>query len=70
MSVCHNVLCESRTPIRTAAQLLGLMISSFPGVMYGPLHYRRLNMEKTRALGHFRDFDGTMEISFLAHEDI
>ena len=38
-----------RPTIRLVAQLLGLMTSSFPGVMYGPLHYRRLDMEKNQS---------------------
>lgn len=70
VNACQNVLSESTPSVRTVAQLLGLMISSFPGVMYGPLHYRRLDMDKTRALGHSRDFERTMEISSLALEDI
>ena len=70
VNACQNVLSESTPSVRTVAQLLGLMISSFLGVMYGPLHYRRLDMDKTRALGHSRDFERTMEISSLALEDI
>ena len=42
---------EATTPlIRDVAWLLGIMTSSFPGVMYGALHYRALEMEKTCAL--------------------
>ena len=42
---------EATTPlIRDVARLSGLMTSSFPGVMYGALHYRALEMEKTCAL--------------------
>lgn len=70
VNACQHVLSESTSSVRTVAQHLGLMISSFPGVMYGPLHYRRLDMDKTRALGHSRDFERTMEISSLALKDI
>ena len=34
VNACQNILCESRPSVRTVAQLLGLMISSFSGVMY------------------------------------
>ena len=69
-SACQKVIQMPSPTIRTVAQLLGLMTSSFPGVMYGPLYYRRLDMEKTRALSQSRDFDSTMEISSLALQDI
>ena len=69
-SACQKVIQMPGPTVRTVAQLLGLMTSSFPGVMYGPLYYRRLDMEKTRALSQSRDFDSTMEISSLALQDI
>ena len=37
-----SCLLSCETPsIREVAQVLGLIISSFPGVMYGPLHFRK-----------------------------
>ena len=36
--------------LREVAPVLGLMTSSFPGVMYGPLHYRTNEMENFLAL--------------------
>ena len=42
---------EATTPLnRDVARLLGLMTSSFPGVMYGALHYRALEIEKNLCL--------------------
>ena len=39
------------------SSLLNLMTASFPAVMYGPLHFRLIDMDKTTALqyalGHF-----------------
>ena len=50
-SLCEHVLkTKKRIQIRTIAKLLGKMTSSFPGVKYGPLHYRCLDMDKTAAL--------------------
>ena len=63
---------EATTPlIRDMAQLLGLMTSSFPGIMYGALHYRVLEMEKTCALKQTkRNFDRSMTLSSEAKSDI
>ena len=59
------------TLIRDVARLLGLMTSSFPGVMYGALHYRVLEMEKTCALKqNKRNFDRSMTLSSEAKSDI
>ena len=44
-------LLNCRNPtIREVAKVLGLIVSSFPGVAYGPLHYRYLEQDKTAAL--------------------
>ena len=63
---------EATTPlIRDMAQLLGLMTSSFPGIMYGALHYRVLEMEKTCALKQTkRNFYRSMTLSSEAKSDI
>ena len=63
---------EATTPlIRDMAQLLGLMTSSFPGIMCGALHYRVLEMEKTCALKQTkRNFDRSMTLSSEAKSDI
>lgn len=44
--------------------MLGKMVSSFPGVMYGALHYRHIEYDKTRALRNNRwNFDRRMSLS-------
>ena len=44
---CHVVL-EHRSPtIRLVAELIGIIVSSFTGVEYGPLHYRALEFKKS-----------------------
>ena len=59
------------TLIRDVARLLGLMTSYFPGVMYGALHYRALEMEKTCALKQNKgNFDRLMTLSSEAKSDI
>ena len=63
---------EAATPhIRDVARLLGLMTSSFPGVMYGALHYRALEMGKTCALKQNKgNFDRPMTLSSEVKSDI
>ena len=63
---------EATTPhIRDVARLLGLMTSSFPGVMYGALYYRALQMEKTCALKKKKgNFDRPMTLSSEAKSHI
>ena len=67
---CQEIIIMPKPSIRTIAKLLGLMTSSFPGVRYGPLYYRRIDMEKTRALAIHQDFDSTMSLSVQAKEHI
>jgi len=43
---CENLLATASPSLRAVAQVLGLMTSSFPGVMYGPLHQTFLKWTK------------------------
>ena len=49
---CQNFLKISpgNIVIRELAQIIGKLVSSFPGVLYGPLYYRHLERDKTAAL--------------------
>ena len=49
-NACQRVLLSPCSLIREVAQVLGLLTSSFPGIMYGPLHYRWTEMDKTRGI--------------------
>lgn len=47
------------------------MVASFPGVMYGPLYYRQLEIEKVAALKQSRgNFEATMNLSDMAKSDL
>ena len=48
------------------AEVIGLLVSSFPGVEYGPLHYRALENDKTIAL---RDHNGSFAASIILSEE-
>ena len=70
-TACLENLKANSPLIRDVARLLGLMTSSFPGVMYGPLHYRALEMNKTFALKLNKgNFDRSMTLSSEAKSDI
>ena len=49
-NACENLLATASPCIRDVAQVLRLITSSFPEVMYGPLHHKVLEMDKTQAL--------------------
>ena len=68
---CENLLATLSPSIRMVAQVLGLMTASFPGVMYGPLHHKFLEMDKTHAVKlHKQNFDKTMGLSKEAIIDL
>ena len=49
---CEKMRELTELPIWELASFLGLLVSSFPGVLYGPLFYRHLEIDKTTALRH------------------
>ena len=68
---CENLLATDFPCIRTVTQVLGLMTSSFPGVLYGPLHHKFLEMDKSQALKtHNGNFDKNMSLSHEAITDL
>ena len=67
----QNLLAAASPCIRDVAQVLGLMASSFPGVMYGPLHHKLLEMGKTHALKKNKgNFDKNMSLFIEAITDL
>lgn len=69
-NACLEILNTPKPTLRSIARLLGLMTSNFPGVMYGPLHYRKLDMALTRGLGPQRDFEKHIDLHDEVLEDI
>ena len=70
-NACKNLLAAASPCITNVAQVLGLMASSFPGVMYGPLHHKFLEMDKTQALKINKgSFDKNMSLSMEAITDL
>lgn len=57
--------------IRNVAKVLGLIVSSFPTIAYGPLHYQYLEQDKTTALKTSKwNFDTKICLSSQAREDL
>ncbi|XP_044179688.1 uncharacterized protein LOC122961167 [Acropora millepora] len=68
---CESALQVRKITIRQVARILGLLVSCFPGVMWGPLHYRQLESDKTEALKNSKgNFNEIMQISEAAKKDI
>ena len=72
ISACTSLLHKSnRVSIRDVSRVIGLLVSSFPGVMFGPLYYRTLEHDKVPALKLCRgNFDSCMQLSQSAIEEL
>ncbi|XP_028407533.1 uncharacterized protein LOC114530148 [Dendronephthya gigantea] len=58
-------------PIREVARVIGLLISSFPGVQFGPLYYRHIEWDKTGSLKASKgNFDKKMHLSVPAINEL
>ena len=70
-TTCHALLTNPSPTIRELARVVGKIVSSFPGVMYGPLHYRMLERDKILALQTTCwDFDKHMSLSPEAKSEL
>jgi hypothetical protein len=69
---CESLLQSNKTPtIRWVAKVIGKIVASFPGVMYGPLYYRALEHDKSLALKKAKgNFDATMSLSQAAKKEL
>ena len=63
-SACENLLLKTKVTIRELAHVIGLLVSSLPGVQFGRLHYRQLEKDKSRALQLCKgNYDGPVTLS-------
>ena len=66
-----SILRENWVVIRVVAQLIGVLVACFPGVEFGQLFYRQLEIDKAAALKlHKGDFDQSMVLSDIAKQDL
>ena len=69
--LCSKILNAQKVSIRTLAQLLGKLSSSFMAVPFGKLHYRALERFKTQSLKiHKGKFDRKVSLNPEARLDI
>ncbi|CAB3990622.1 Hypothetical predicted protein [Paramuricea clavata] len=68
---CQKLLQSPQPTIREVAGVIGMLTASFPGVMFGPLHYRHLDMDKTVALKIRKgNYNKTMTLSDEAKHEL
>ena len=68
---CRQVLADNGLTIRSVAELIGLIVSSFTGADYGRLHFRQLEADKVQALKRTAgDFDSGCYLSDEAKAEI
>ena len=66
-----NLLRTQSPTIRTVSQVLGSIISTFPGVMFGPLYFRHLERDKSLALTQANgNFVSPMGLSVEAKQEL
>ena len=66
-----KLLHSERNTIRELAQVIGLLVSSFPAIRYGECHYRALEQDKTIALKTAKgNFDSAMLLSSRSVEEL
>jgi hypothetical protein len=71
VTICSAILEITSPSIRQVAELIGIIVSNFPGAQYGPLHYRRLEYEKYLAvLANKGNYAAQMSLSPQALSDI
>jgi hypothetical protein len=63
-NMCLDLLRKHKPTIRLVAQVIGTLVSSFPGVLYGPLYNGQLERDKSMALkSNAGNFDRKMELT-------
>lgn len=68
---CKKLHKKSEASIRNVASVIGLIVSSFSAIEFGPLHYRSLERNKIDALKCSRgNFDSLMYISDQMKDDL
>ena len=61
---CADLMKKSKAPIRLVTHVIGKIVSCFPGVEFGQMHYRILESEKTKAVAaSCGNYDAIMTIS-------
>ena len=66
-NACVNFLAKSQSTIRQVAEVIGILVASFPGVEMGPFYYRQLQNDKGASLkNNYGNYDAHMSVSQTA----
>ena len=69
-SVCNYLLQTWVYTTREVTTFLGILVSSYPGVMHGPLYHRQLEYDKIALKMNRGDYDKTMSLSSSAKDKL
>ena len=70
-SACQNLLLQKTATIRSVAQVIGFLVSSFPAVEFAEMHYRHLELDKICALrANKGNFDSIMALSVQSKTEL
>ena len=72
LHMVRHILYAEYITSRAAASCIGLLVSSFPAVQFGPLYYRNLEICKNRALYHHAkgNFDTSIVLTVKAFSEL
>lgn len=63
-SACKKLLTKPELTVQELAEVIGIIVSNFPGVEFGPLFYRGLERDKSLALKHSKgNFSSKLQLS-------
>ena len=61
---CLALLAKQPPTIQDLAEVIGILVANFPGVEFGPLHYRNLEKDKVQALTASKgSYQGLVQLS-------
>ena len=70
-NACQKLIEKGTCKIQNLAEVIGLIVSSIPGVVYGPLHCRSLERDKTHALRENKgNFGAALSLSLEAKSEL
>ena len=68
---CTELLNMASPTIRSVAQVVGSMVAAFPGVQFGPLYYRQIELDRAQALKLNKwNYEAHMQLSQRAKDDL
>ena len=70
-SSCDTLLKTPMPTIKQVAEVIGILVSNFPGAQYGPLHYRNVERDKYLALVFNKgNYEGKLRLCPMALQEI